>query len=350
MRRTFRSRPQFVRSDRGFTMLELLACLVVVGILMAILLPAVQSARESARRVECQQKLRQLGLGIHHFEEVSTEYPRWRGPARRSSPSSDFWDYDGYSPHVQILPYLEQQSVAEMRDLQRGDGPSWNPRVRSEPWNIRLPLFFCPSDNGAFGTNYRGCTGNDAREDHRGRDGGVFGRVRSTRPRDVTDGTSQTVMMSEKLISSLDSAFDQERDYWYTGLSAVLPDGGRDVDADQMRIYCRFLTSSPDSYFPYAGLEWVPATYNDTLYNHVAPPNAKEPDCSIEPSSPNATHTGNSFGNAFQSSGSFRATSAHPGGVSALLADGAVRFVGNSIDIGIWRALASIAGEEIIEF
>ncbi len=344
--------PMTHKRDRrcGFTMVELLVSLSVIVLLMGLILPAVQSAREASRRIQCQNNLRQFGVAIHNFETTQREYPRSDGPVIDLPPGQGWRTYLGYSPHVQLLPYLEQLALANDSDLQQGTGPGWDPRVRSSPGNLRLPLFFCPSDDGVFGTNYRGCTGDDPQEMHREHAGGIFGRVESTRPSDLTDGLSHTALLCEKLISRLDDRFDRTRDFWFTGLSEILPNSGGDVTAAPMVAYCSSLSSAPSAWFPYAGLEWLPFTFNDTLYNHVAPPNSRVPDCSLSASVPNVEITAEHGGAAFQDAGSFRATSAHPGGVFLLLADGAVRFVSDSIDINTWRALATIAGSETVGF
>lgn len=334
---------------RGFTLLELTASIAIVGVLMALLIPAVQNARETGRRMNCQNHLRQFGTAIHSFESAHGEYPRWRGPVF-DIPLTLRMDYRDFSIHRQLLSHLEQRALDDHPGWGVAAGPHWEPRIQAEPENVRLPIFFCPSDDGPFGTNYRACTGPDAPEAHRGRDGGVFGRVDSTRPQDVTDGTSHTVMMSEKLISDLTTAYNPRTDYWYTGLNSVQPNISLTVTSDEMLYFCGSSSGSPAAYFPYTGLEWHPASFNDTLYNHVAPPNSPVPDCSLEGSVPNATVTPGQGGNIFQRSGSFGADSAHGQGVNALVADGAVRFVSNAIDTQLWRALATIAGEEVVEF
>lgn len=333
----------------GFTVLELVVSIAVIGILMALLIPAVQSARESGRRVNCQSNLRQFGVAIQSFEANHGAYPRWRGPLV-DDPSTYQLDYRNNSIHTQLLSFLDQQALAEHPDIRDVAGPYWEPRITLAPENTRLALFFCPSDGGQYGTNYRACTGADPRERHFGREGGVFGRREETRPQDVVDGTSQTVMMSEKLISDLGSDFDPQSDFWFTGLDSVLPNGGEDATADEMLAGCASLQGSPAAYFPYAGLEWHPATFNATFYNHVAPPNAAFPDCSLESSTPNAQIPPGRGGNSFQDEGSFGARSAHPQSVNVLLADGAVRSFSDSIAIEVWRALATIAGDEVVEF
>jgi prepilin-type N-terminal cleavage/methylation domain-containing protein len=338
------------RQPRGFTIVELVVAISVIGLLMALLIPAVQSAREAGRRVECLNHLRQFGIAIQSFESTHRAYPRWRGPLIED-PGTPQLDYRNHSVHAQLLPYLEQPALADDPLFDGGVGPSWEPRIRSAPENTRVAVFFCPSDDGAFGTNYRACTGSDIREWHLEgyyhRAGGVFGRREATRPQDVTDGTSQTVMMSEKRISDIGSDYDPRTDYWYTGLDVLLPNDGADVTADEMLAHCSASSGSPAAYFPWAGLEWHPATFNATFYNHVAPPNSPIPDCSIEGSPPNA---GPNPGNEFQTRGSFGASSAHPQSVNALLADGAVRSVADHIDKTVWRALATIAGHEVTAF
>lgn len=338
---------------RGFTIVELIVAMAVIGLLMALLLPAVQSVREAGRRVECQNHLRQFGVAVHSFESTHRQYPPWHGPLIENASTRQL-NYRNHSVHAQLLPHLEQTSLADDPLFDGSIGPSWEPRIQFTPESTRVTVFFCPSDDGAFGTNYRACTGSDIRERHfkgyHDSAAGVFGRRDATRPQDVTDGTSQTVMMSEKRISDLSSNYDPRTDYWYTGLDALLPNNGNDTTADEALAHCSSSGSSPAAFFPWAGLEWHPATFNATFYNHVAPPNSQIPDCSVEGSPPNATLTPGHSGNAFQTKGSFGATSLHPQSLNALLADGAVRSVADHIDRDVWRALATIAGNEVTAF
>ena len=112
-----------IRRKPGFTLVELLVVIAIIGILVALLLPAIQAAREASRRSSCINKLRQLGLACHEFESANKVFPTAGGavnqyfnPAELSKPA---YGYEGASWMYQILPYIEEKSLY---DLRRGDG------------------------------------------------------------------------------------------------------------------------------------------------------------------------------------------------------------------------------------
>ena len=189
------------RKRLGFTVVELLVVIAAIGILMALLLPGVQKARAAARRVACQNKLRQIGLAVHGFEATYGAFPA--GKSRQSSVET----YDELSWLRQILPYIEQPTIWNLseRALKVERFPYVNPP--HEPLATAIQLFACPEDsrvsipqsasqlNGAFVglTSFLGVMGSD----YKSNDGSlVLGeRIRFA---DITDGTSNTVMIGER--------------------------------------------------------------------------------------------------------------------------------------------------------
>lgn len=181
----------------GFTVMELLIVVGVMGVLLALLLPTVQKARASARRTACQNKLRQISLAIHGFETSYGAFPS--GKSRLSHVEA----YHELSWLRQILPYAEQAAVWSLseRALKVEPFPYFNPP--HEPLGMAIPLFACPDDsrvsvpqsasqlNGAFAglTSYLGVMGSDYRSQD-----GSFVLGKRIRFADITDGTSNTVM------------------------------------------------------------------------------------------------------------------------------------------------------------
>src|SRR5256885_2469774 len=144
------------RTKRGFTLVELLVVIAIIGILVALLLPAVQSAREAGRRTQCLNNLRQLGLATHNYYDIYKYYPVGKGPSYSGAPV-----YARWSVHSELLPFLEQTGLQGAIDLafppetpgmQGGAStnfmPAWqNPgRQNASLCRTRLPIFLCPSD------------------------------------------------------------------------------------------------------------------------------------------------------------------------------------------------------------
>jgi prepilin-type N-terminal cleavage/methylation domain-containing protein len=133
------------RPPRAFTLLELLVVIAVIGMLMALLLPAVQAAREAARRAHCLNNLKQLGLAAHNFHEAHLRFPS--GASLGQSPGRGGRGYHSWSWLAHLLPFHEQGNLYPLLDIQGGSPMDCNPdHVKAR--NTVIPIFLCPSYTG----------------------------------------------------------------------------------------------------------------------------------------------------------------------------------------------------------
>ncbi|MBN2296242.1 MAG: DUF1559 domain-containing protein [Pirellulales bacterium] len=312
--------------QHGFTLVELLVVIAIIGILIALLLPAVQAAREAARRMQCSNNLKQIGVALHGFESQSGEFPPGTMTTKRFSyiyPHQ--WTYFLYN----LLPFLEQDSYADALHATKYD--LQNPWVAANEWaavsGISLPGYLCPSD-GVSGlmaytpadspgfptglqlakSNYLGIfSGLNDGDGYYGTDPAikaVFGYGKGTTLAGITDGTSNTMAVAEYL----------------KGIGSGDQRGGMYTD----RAACQhlFVTLGPNSTQPDIIINWSP---------YFCPPQHNRPTENL-PCFP---------GTDDEMYASPR--SRHPGGVNVVFCDGSVHFIENDIDITTWRHLGWIA-------
>ncbi len=322
---------------RAFTLIELLASLAVIGVLLALLAPAIMSAREASRRLVCSTRLQQLGLALHNYHSQLGVLPFGVGADRDPTvPTAGGIDDRRYSAHSQLLPYLDQAPLYQRIDFHVAPfhpyfnaqkGPSGQMPVNGPAAVMRLEVLLCPTDlespRAPWGqTNYRTNNGNT----WAGRSGnGPFGQNSCVALADIRDGLSNTALMSERAKGRW-SAARHTRDDLINNANLWTEAG--------FRSWCGSLTEAEAAAYPRdpeGGQTWLEGNMDWTRYNHMLNPN--QPSCK----------------NGITWSGvALTATSRHPAGVNVLFADGSVRFVNESIDTFVWSAMGSIAGGEQI--
>ncbi len=287
---------------RGFTLIELLVVIAIIGILVALLLPAVQAAREAARRMSCYNNLKQVGLALHTYHDLHRSLPQgWMGfePGTQiPNPEGE----PGWGWAAKLLPFLEQQNVSQ--NMIQDWLPITDP-VHAPVRQHYLPAFRCPSDAGPTEwtlmqqsnpsvvlarlsvANYVGVHGTVELEDCEGlgpgvicKSDGVFHHLSSIRFADVTDGLSNTIVVGERASRKGNS----------TWLGMIL--GGEESMARILGI---------------------------------------------------TDHPPNAAGGHLDDF-----SSEHPAGTNFVLGDGSVRLVTETIDLNVYRALATRSGGEVV--
>jgi prepilin-type N-terminal cleavage/methylation domain-containing protein/prepilin-type processing-associated H-X9-DG protein len=332
---------------KGLTLIELLVAIGVISVLVGLFLPAVQSAREAARRASCSNNLRQIGLAVMGYHESFGCFP----VANTSIARADYWG--DYSVHTRMLPFLDNGQIFNCINYSTGTIPletlhvSASALVKMGAPSIdaanatvsgrRLDVFLCPSDGGprvgGAPNSYRGNVGigpwfrTSAEFPDSGN--GFLSEIDVVRAARITDGLSHTVAFSERLTGSADPrAPNPERD------SFALPSAA--YTADQLLLACRVAARPGNAdAFSFNGRWWFWTGRERTLYNHAQGPNGRIPDCLQ--------------GSMITASGMTTARSWHKGGVNVLMGDGSGRFVLESISTSVWRGLGSRNGRELVD-
>ncbi|QDV32754.1 DUF1559 family PulG-like putative transporter [Tautonia plasticadhaerens] len=368
---------------RGFTLIELLVVIAIIGVLIALLLPAVQSARESARRAQCTNNLKQIGLALANYESSLGGFPPGRlhpdrtdsagGPvtSQYSSYASTPGNWTGnVSVHRHILNFMEQANAYNAMNFSvpnsnrlTVNGVVSNPNYTA--YNVAFNTFICPSDANTgrvvgennYRYNFGGSfTHGGASDWSNNADRGALGNGAFTYGPSIAssgfkDGLSNTVTFSERIKGSgldLRSAPPtkadmitsprrqtgpislEERDLQFQACASYLP--VPDTNGFHFNSMGRFLDGSD-----YVN-GWPTSAYCGSIYNHVAPPNWKGQDCGMA----------SAIADVPGEHAIVSARSDHPGGVNVLLGDGSVRFVKDSVNLEAWRALGTRNGGEVI--
>lgn len=378
------------RHARGFTLVELLVVIAIIGVLVALLLPAVQAAREAARRTQCVNNVKQMSLAAANYESAKKCFPPGRLNPDAERKQGNNWiavpgnsSYGGYSPqmrygnysvHVWLLPHMEATNVFNLIDLTKGQvkqmtsgGTIVNPHYQA--YATAQGLFICPSDpntgvvisennyrsNFGGSTPYAGAEGGTSDPTPTGPDGfpaggnGAFSfGAKGLKAGDYTDGLSKTAFFSER---SKGSGIDASRDT-PSRVEIIGRGKGNSVAGwtiDSLFNECQSYVPAPASLIFSAAGRWLPgsdysngwpfAGYDASQYNHVAPPNWQGQDCGRQTYIPDAP----------DEHAIVAARSDHPGSVVVAFGDGHTAIVNDGIDVAVWRAVGSRNGEETID-
>jgi prepilin-type N-terminal cleavage/methylation domain-containing protein/prepilin-type processing-associated H-X9-DG protein len=378
-----------MNKQRGFTLVELLVVIAIIGVLVALLLPAVQAAREAARRTQCTNNVKQMALAAANYESAKGYFPPGRlrpdmatlvngkwieqpTPSSYQQPWSPTVRFGNFSVHIWLLPYMEATNVWNLIDLKKGqskkmtdNGIPINPHYQA--YATAQGLFLCPSDGNTdrivsennYRSNFGGSTpfaghsegvndpGKLSIEGFEAGGNGAFSYGRTgLKAKAYVDGLSKTAFFSERTKGSGNSAGAALTKYDIVG-------AGKDNDVLQIKIqeyydHCANITV-PSGEVLYSAGRWVAgddwsngwpfAGYDSSQYNHVAQPNWSGQDCGTRSYVPDAPYE----------HAIIAARSEHNGSVNVAFGDGHTTIISSDIDLAVWRALGSRNGEETID-
>ncbi|MCI0358030.1 MAG: DUF1559 domain-containing protein [Planctomycetaceae bacterium] len=348
------------RTRNGFTLVELLVVIAIIGVLVALLLPAVQAAREAARRSSCQNNLKQMGLAAHNFEDTYKYLPPTQHTTVLPSPTTGLpaTFSSGATLQALMLPFLEQSNVSALfnNDYDTNSDRHIVTGVLLANANAAarlqdLKVFLCPSDpsqartfnagrlnyKGSLGCfpHLRGIGGDPNRSLNAGQLLGVFGHpliqgqvMLGTRLAEVTDGTSNTTLFAEVVRGNITGESSGGGLFDYT--TNMIGSGNYTITDGRGVTECNNGAGSPT--IRYVGQQYYRALPQNFLYTHTMPINW------------NKKVTANqkySCGNTAFNSIHLGASSYHPGGANVCLTDGSVRFVGETVDFAVWQAVGT---------
>lgn len=337
-------------TNRGVTLIEMLVVIAVTMLLIAVVVPAVQSARETARRVKCGNNLHQIGLALNTYESTFGVYPPMRlAGESRNLPGTVFTNC--YSVLSRMLPQCEE--IAAYNAINFGFPPDFAAGLGANETIMRtsIGMFVCPSDSGhassEFGcVNYRFSIGpstmlRDPRATAPGSkpdlSSGSFVSGDALRPAEFKDGLSTTVACSERLQGGSSGHRVKTGGDYKLGNTGYMS-----ADADAAVAYCLSIGKRPAiGYESRGGESWLLSGLHFTNYNHCATPNTAASDCSF------VQWTG-TIHDRVMIDGVMSASSYHSGGVNVLFMGGEVRRIGDSVNVATWRALATKSRGEIV--
>lgn len=348
----------------AFTLVELLVVIAIIGILIALLLPAVQAAREAARRSQCTNNLKQLGVAVQNYHDATRAFPPLATGPLNSGSTDPKNKYHGQLSYLVLLtPYMEQAAIYNQVNWTGAGGAAnfmqpWN--TGYAPWFHEIPALICPSDvlcptqsSGAFNgvkyqmghNNYKGCVGNTVNNNQWYATNGVFqcdgnGAIAL---RDVSDGTSHTLLVGERC-----QGLQTDRYEMKSGIAMFGGFNGMAAMSGQYNtgyVTC-LATAGPDNVHYsktqavekngswYAGERWCDGAAYYSAFSSIIPPNG--PSCLS--STTNDRH-----------GGIFTLGSRHPTGAQVCMVDGHVQFLTDTVDNIALQGLGTRAGSEAID-
>ncbi|HEX7378823.1 MAG TPA: DUF1559 domain-containing protein [Pirellulales bacterium] len=356
-----------IRCRKAFTLVELLVVIAIIGILIALLLPAVQAAREAARRSQCTNNLKQLGVAVQNYHDATQAFPPLATGPLNSGSTDPKNKYHGQLSYLVLLtPYMEQATIYNQINWTGGIPPGgaasfmqpWN--TGYQPWFNEIPSLICPSDvacpvatSNAFNgvkysmghNNYKACMGTTVNNNQWYATNGVFqcdgnGTVAL---RSVTDGTSHTLLVGERCEGKANDRYELKSGIaMFGGLHGMSAMSGQ---YNTGFVVC-MATAGPDNvhYNPtqavekngswYAGERWCDGAAYYSGFTAIIPPNG--PSCLS--STTNDRHPG-----------IFTLGSRHPTGALVCMVDGHVQFLTDNVDLMALQALGTRAGGEAID-
>jgi len=302
------------RRRRGFTLIELLVVIGIIGVIAGLILPAVQAAREAARRLKCVNNLKQIGLALHSYEAVHGMFP----PASLLTGAN--WSGNRTSGLAFILPYLEQRAVYDAinMDLVTIDSPRAPLIENRTARRATIAAYLCPSDGEPnHRTSYRLNAGKLRFPPMSPPGDGPFGIGVTPSTAAISDGLTHTAFASEGLGGSYqESGWDDRRDY--RKYPTAMPSGG---DEEAYINDCQ--ASTGREWFNNSGRYWLYVGMGYTSYSHRGFPNDQRPSCGTS------------------DAGLHPPRSHHPGLVNVLCGDGHVQAATNTTAPSAWHALGT---------
>jgi prepilin-type N-terminal cleavage/methylation domain-containing protein/prepilin-type processing-associated H-X9-DG protein len=368
-----------VNRRKAFTLIELLVVIAIIAVLISLLLPAVQSAREAARRAQCVNNLKQMGLAFHNYESSAGAFPMTTilVPSPTGAPGT--WDFESsWSAFARVAPFIEQSAFYSAINFSLTYSAGANTTVSITP----MSFLHCPSDPAAliddstlagtgYGTtSYGVCSGDwyvyqtnwGSTNTPGPMSKAMFGPNYSRRISSVSDGLSNTIMAAEGLAGhaqyrscmSAGSVPSAGSVGTFSPTNVPLPGNDSAAALASLVASCGAKTGKVKAGGPVGHTRWCNGGVYYSGFTTAMTPNHNVKAVSRATGYSNGGATvrvdwdsvdENDGGPTYMS---LAATSAHPGGVNVLFGDGSVKFIKDSVNPATWRALGSMNGGEVI--
>ncbi|NBS32485.1 MAG: DUF1559 domain-containing protein [Planctomycetia bacterium] len=340
-------KPLQISKPGGFTLIELLVVIAIIGVLVGLLLPAVQQAREAARRASCTNNFKQMGLAAHNYASIQStpQFP----PGSKPCDNGAWWRNAALylpSAHVSMLPYVEEVALF---DRFRFDCWLWGANATHDPpgttgnqngqvVNKQIAGWRCSSSPpypNKPTTNIAWNMGSTIYWDHSAMNGPIQ-RKTETPFTEITDGLSKTILASEIIPGDgSGAAFTYPRDMLHSiGISAVttpvMPPASQ-IDAVGQAAENAMNAGAASGHKSTMGDNWACSAWLWSCYNTVAPPNWSYP----------TSTTAASSAWIIGVNGIFPARSYHAGGVVVAMCDGSTRFINDNVNLTTYQRLGS---------